>query len=123
MSEEFSLVKVNRVKDPKKLTDMEKKHIPVIKAPDSVKAKEPFTVSIKVGGIDGVEHPNILGHWINWLELYAGERFLGKVEFAPTVTTPETTFHIILEGPAELKAIEFCNLHGLWESKKKIDVK
>nr|MDO8079452.1 class II SORL domain-containing protein [Candidatus Freyarchaeota archaeon] len=123
MSEEFSLVKVNRVKDPKKLTDMEKKHTPVITSPASAKAKEPFNVSVKVGGIDGVEHPNILGHWINCVELYAGERFLGRAEFAPAVATPEVTFRVILEGSAELRVVEFCNLHGLWESKKKVDVK
>lgn len=121
MSEEFSLTKMNRPKSP--MTDMDKKHTPVITAPDSAKAKEPFSVSVKVGGIDGVEHPNMLGHWINWVELYAGERFLSKAEFAPTVSTPEATFHIILEGPTELRVVEFCNLHGLWESKKKIDVK
>lgn len=123
MSEEFSLIRINRIKDPKKLTEMEKKHTPVITAPSSAKAKEPFTVSIKIGGIEGVEHPNMLGHWINWVELYADERYLGRAEFAPTVTTPEATFHIILDGPTELRAIEFCNLHGLWESKKKVDVK
>ncbi|MEM3586686.1 MAG: class II SORL domain-containing protein [Candidatus Jordarchaeaceae archaeon] len=123
MSEEFSLVKINRVKDPKKLTEMEKKHIPVITAPDNANAKTPFTVSIKVGGIDGVEHPNMLGHWINWVELYADERFLGRMEFAPVVAKPEATFHVILDGTTELRAIEFCNLHGLWESKKKVNIK
>ncbi|MFB0563471.1 MAG: class II SORL domain-containing protein [Candidatus Lokiarchaeia archaeon] len=121
MSEEFSLTKINRAKDP--MTDMMRKHTPVITAPDSVKANEPFSVSVKVGGIEGVEHPNMLGHWINWVELYAGERFLGRAEFAPTVASPEATFHIVLEGPTELRIIDSCNLHGLWESKKKIGVK
>ena len=41
---------------------MAKKHVPVIEAPEKAKAKEPFTVKVKVGGIDGIEHPNTLGH-------------------------------------------------------------
>ena len=63
------------------LTVMAKKHTPIIEAPSKVKADEPFVVKIKVGGIDGVEHPNTLSHWVNWVALYAGERLISRVEF------------------------------------------
>ena len=117
---EFSLVELNKPKDWENLAGMAKKHVPIIEAPENVKAKEPFTVKVKVGGIDGVEHPNTLGHWINWVELYAGERLISRVEFAPEmcdgyVVTLSTT----LNEATTLNARGFCNLHGVWEGKEK----
>jgi superoxide reductase len=121
MAEEFSLTEMNRA-DPANMTDMMRKHTPVIDAPAKVKANEPFTVTIKVGGIDGVEHPNVLGHWINWVALYAGERSLARVEFAPAVSQPQTTLTIALEQSATLRVVECCNMHGVWESTKPVAV-
>ena len=122
---EFSLTELNKPKDWTKLPDMAKKHVPIIEAPEKVKAKEPFTVKVKVGGIDGVEHPNTLGHWINWVELYAGERSISKVEFAPEMCDSYVvTLNITLNETATLRAREFCNLHGVWEGKaRKVVVK
>ncbi len=117
---EFSLTELNRPEDWETLTDMAKKHVPVIEAPGKVKAKEPFTVKVKVGGIDGVEHPNTLGHWINWLDLYAGERLISRVEFAPEVSDGYmVTASVTLSGTARLRARAFCNLHGVWEGKER----
>lgn len=115
---EFSLTELNRPKDWKNLTDMAKKHVPIIDAPEKVKAREPFTVKIKVGGIDNVEHPNTLGHWINWVELYAGERWISRVEFAPEMCDGYVvSLNLALSESATLRAHEFCNLHGVWEGK------
>ncbi len=116
----YSLTKLNRPEDWTKLTDMAKKHLPTIEAPERVKAKEPFTVKVKVGGIDGVEHPNTLSHWINWLELYAGDRWISKVEFAPEITDNYVvTLNVTLEETVTLKARGYCNLHGVWEAREK----
>jgi superoxide reductase len=97
------------------------KHAPVFCIPDKVKAGEPFQVSLTIG-----EKPyeNEKEHHIQWLELYAGEIFLGRVDFTPEMTYPEFTFTIRLahEMEATLRAISRCNLHGLWESSKKIQV-
>lgn len=122
---EFSLTELNKPKQWTKLTDMAKKHVPIIKAPEEVEAKETFTVKVKVGGIDGVEHPNILGHWINWVELYAGERLISRFEFAPEICDGYfVNLNIALNGPTTLRARAFCNLHGVWEGKeRKIAVK
>jgi superoxide reductase len=115
---EFSLIEPNVPKDWKNLTDMAKKHVPIIEAPAKAKAKEPFTVKVKVGGIDGVEHPNTLGHWINWVELYAGERPVSRVNFEPEMCDGYVaTLNITLNETATLRAREFCNLHGVWEGK------
>jgi len=117
---EFSLKELNKPEDWESLTDMAKKHVPVIVAPGKVTAKEPFAVKVKVGGIDGVEHPNTLGHWINWLALYAGERVISRVEFAPEVSDGYTVnLTVTLNESATLRAQAFCNLHGVWEGKAK----
>lgn len=117
---EFSLTELNKPKDWTNLTNMAKKHVPTIEAPERVKAKESFTVKVKVGGIDGVEHPNILGHWVNWLVLYAGERLVCRVEFEPEMCDGYVVnLDIALNETATLRAREFCNLHGVWEGREK----
>jgi superoxide reductase len=117
---EFSLTKLNKPKDWTNLTNMAKKHIPTIEAPERVKAKESFTVKVKVGGIEGVEHPNILGHWVNWLELYAGERLVCRTEFEPEMCDGyAVNLNVTLNETATLRAREFCNLHGVWEGREK----
>ncbi|MFQ6081036.1 MAG: class II SORL domain-containing protein [Candidatus Bathyarchaeia archaeon] len=116
----FSLTELNKPKDWTKLTDMAKKHVPIIEAPEKVKAKEPFTVKVKVGGIDGVEHPNTLGHWINWVKLYTGERLISRVEFAPEMCDNYVvSLNVTLNETATLRARGFCNLHGVWEGREK----
>jgi superoxide reductase len=120
LSEDFSLTKLNKPTDWNNLTVMAKKHTPIIEAPETVKADEPFVVKIKVGGIDGVEHPNTLSHWVNWVALYAGERLVGKVQFGSELSDGYVvTMHVSLKESANLRAQEFCNLHGVWEGKAK----
>jgi superoxide reductase len=121
MPDDFSLTKMNRA-DAANMTDMMRKHTPVVDAPDKVSAGEPFAVAVKVGGIDGVNHPNVLGHWINWVTLHAGDRLLGRAEFAPAVTQPAATFHVTLEEPVTLQVVAYCNMHGVWASTKKVAV-
>ena len=120
MSEEYSLTKLNKPTDWTNLTVMDKKHTPIIEAPAKVKANEPFAVKIKVGGIDGVEHPNTLSHWINWVALYAGERLIARTEFGAELSDGYVvTINVTLKESATLRAQEFCNLHGVWEGKAK----
>jgi superoxide reductase len=122
---EFSLTELNKPKDWMNLPGMAKKHVPIIEAPTIVKANEPFIVKVKVGGIDGVEHPNTLSHWINWVALYAGERLISRVEFGAELSDKyEVTLSVTLSETATLRAQEFCNLHGVWEGKAaKVGVK
>ncbi len=111
--EEFTLEGMNVPTD----NDMTKKHVPDLEAPKRVKAGEPFTLKIKVGGFDGVEHPSLLGHWINWVVLYAGLRPVARVYFYPPMTDGyEVTLQITLEKTTIFVAQAWCNLHGLWES-------
>ena len=121
---EYSLTELNKPTDWNNLPGMAKKHVPIIEAPAKVKVNEPFAVKIKVGGIDGVEHPNTLSHWINWVALYTGERLISRVEFGAELTDGYVvTLNVTLAESVSLRAQEFCNLHGVWEGKtKKITV-
>lgn len=116
----FLLSEINKPEDWNNLSDMAKKHVPLIKAPEKVKPKEPFKVKVKIGGIGGVEHPNMLGHWINWVELYAGERLISRIEFAPEISDGYIVkLSAILNESTILKARGYCNLHGVWEGQTK----
>jgi desulfoferrodoxin (superoxide reductase-like protein) len=61
-----------------------------------------------------------LSHWINWVTLYAGDRWIGRAAFAPEMTDKYVvTFSVTLSESATLRAQTFCNLHGVWEGKAK----
>ena len=117
---EYSLIELNKPDDWNNLTGMAKKHVPIIEAPSEVKANEIFEVKIKVGGIDGVEHPNTLSHWINWVVLYADERLISRTEFGAELSNGYViTINVILNESTTLRVQEFCNLHGVWVGKEK----
>ena len=75
---------VNVVKDPDNMTDLEKKHLPVITAPKSVGKGECFEVAVEVGKL--MQHPNELGHHIEFVELYAGQTYLARMDFTAKTT-------------------------------------
>ena len=122
---EFSLTELNRPTDWRNLSGMAKKHVPIIESPDSAKANETFPVKIKIGGIDGIEHPNTLSHWINWVVLYAGERLVFRGEFGSELSNKYVVIvNINLKESSILRAQGFCNLHGVWEgTTKKVTIK
>ncbi|GAB6137739.1 class II SORL domain-containing protein [Halanaerobaculum tunisiense] len=99
-------------------TTLEKKHVPVIDAPDTVKQGEPFEVTLKMGEVD---HPAEDGHYIQYVELFANYYQLARTNFTPEVR-PEVTVTITLEESCTLRAYEFCNQHGQWEAAKEITV-
>ncbi|MFH1782190.1 MAG: class II SORL domain-containing protein [Candidatus Omnitrophota bacterium] len=114
---------VNVPKDKNNLVDLEKKHLPVISAPEKVKKDEPFEIAINIGGIDGVNHPNEAAHSIEWIEVYCGETFLGRASFSGGTSYGVAKFKVKLthaHGP--IKVLAKCNLHGIWENKKEITV-
>ena len=111
---------INRPMDAKNLTDLEKKHLPVIDAPSSVKAGEPFAVTIEVGKL--LKHPSEQGHHIQWIVLLSGSLTLAIVQLTPVTTNPKVTLNLTLDKTAKLRALERCNLHGEWEYTKEIKV-
>jgi superoxide reductase len=107
---------VKSAKDPANATDFEKKHTPVIKAPDTVKKGEFFDVTVEVGKV--VPHPNEPGHFIQWIELYSGDTFLARADLTPTMTDSVATLSVRLDHLHQLSAVARCNLHGAWVGMK-----
>jgi len=119
-------VGINRVKDPASKTPLEKSHAPVIAAPSSVKADEPFTVEVSVG-----EKLHVMGpsHWIGFIELSIGNEPAGRLELQPRgFLKPKAVFTVVLTkesapaGKVTLVAKQECNLHGIWEGTFDITV-
>jgi superoxide reductase len=94
-------------------------HTPVIEAPDSVKAGEPFKVTVTVGK---TPHPSLVDHAVQWIALFADEVELARVTLTPVVTRPSVTFTIALDDSTTLRALEQPNHSAAWEATKKITV-
>lgn len=121
MSDEKALFcKVNKAEDVENDSPLAKKHVPVISVPQTLKAGEYYEVKIRVGEI---EHPNEKEHFIQWIEFYVKDVYLGRFDFSPVMTKPEITIPIKLSHSgldSTLRAISRCNLHGLWEGSVQI---
>ncbi len=79
------------------------KHVPVIETGDG-------EVKVKVGS---EPHPMEEKHYIEWIELIVN----GKVyrQFLKPGDVPEAVFQVNADK-AQLKAREYCNIHGLWKA-------
>lgn len=108
---------INRVKDPKAKTLMEKKHAPLIEVPKVVRSGEVVAVTVTVGE---VPHPMGAAHYIEAIDLLAGNEPLGRFELRTVGGVAKGTFHVRLERPVTLVARQYCNLHGLWESRLEV---
>lgn len=78
------------------------KHVPVIEKTDK-------GITVKIGS---VSHPMEEKHYIEWIELVVDGNSYFK--FLKPGDAPEAFFANI--AGASIKAREYCNLHGLWES-------
>ena len=112
------------------------KHVPVIECPDSFKKSEAIRVTVTVG--KEIPHPNTTAHHIQWIDLYflpEGEKFsyqIGRFEStahgasiqgADTSTiyaSPVVSIEFKTDKPGMVMAASYCNIHGLWQSAKKI---
>lgn len=113
------------------------KHVPIIECPSEVKPGELFEVKVSLG--KAVAHPNTTEHHIRWISVYFQpdeEKFtyqVGHFEFTahgesvegpnngPVYTNHEASFSMKINKAGTLYALSLCNIHGLWESAKKID--
>ncbi len=114
------------------------KHVPVIEVNDKVKKGEFFPVIVSVG--KEIPHPNTTEHHIRWIEVYfqadaekfpyqiAGFDFTAHGESAqgPNTSTifthPEITFSFKTDKPGTIFASSYCNIHGLWQNARKIEI-
>ena len=102
------------------------KHVPHIQAPAKVKAGEAFQVTVTVG--KEVPHPNTIEHHIKWIQVYAKEEggrpvvHVGTFDLGPTFADPKVTFTAMLRKSSTLYALEYCNVHGVWDNSAKVEV-
>jgi superoxide reductase len=114
------------------------KHVPVIECPDKVVADKEFEVRISIG--KEIAHPNTTEHHIRWISLYfhsEGAKYpveIGRFEFTahgesaegpnqgPAYTSHTVTAAMRTKKPGTLHALAFCNIHGLWENSKQLNL-
>ena len=112
---------INRAADIDRPSDIEKKHLPIISAPAKVRKGEHFEVEVEVGKL--MQHPNEPGHFIQFIELYAGDTYLARMDLTPKSTCPVMKVCVSLDHVhGKLRAFERCNLHGTWENDVDIEV-
>jgi len=84
------------------------KHVPVIE-----KNEKGIKVTV---GVD--EHPMEEEHYIEWIEISTDKGSSKK--FLKPKQKPEAFFPIKIDpAKEEIKAREYCNVHGLWKSNNK----
>ncbi|WP_298435715.1 class II SORL domain-containing protein [Geobacter sp.] len=117
---------INRAKNPARKNPLEQKHVPVLKAPATVKAGKPFTVEVSIGE---QIHPMGPTHWIEFVELNVGNEPAGRADFQPRgFLHPKVTFTVVIPkeaapaGKVTLIARQRCNLHGYWEGTADVAV-
>lgn len=108
----------HRVADPSDMTDLERKHVPVIHA---ARSDEPGVLDVTVTVGEHMRHPNEPAHAIQWIELWADDMFLARCDMTPVKTVPKLTVRVDLGRSVELRALEHCNLHGTWEATEVVD--
>ena len=77
------------------------KHVPVIEIKKGI-------IKVKIGSIP---HPMLPEHYIEWIELIAGERVYKK--FLKPNDKPEAEFFI---DEKKVTVREYCSVHGLWKN-------
>lgn len=115
------------------------KHVPVIDILEEVFSGEGVKVCVCIG--KEVPHPNKTEHHIRWIDLYFhpdGEKFpihIGRAEFhahgasakgpdtSGVYTCPWAIFCFRPQKSGRIIASSYCNIHGLWENCKELNVK
>lgn len=103
---------INQARDLANMSELEKKHVPMIHVSGTPKAGEFFDVTVWVG--EELSHPNEVGHHIEFIDLYLDDRFITRCDLTWGYSEPKVTFSIKVDGPGRLRAYERCNIHGDW---------
>ncbi|MCF8105047.1 MAG: class II SORL domain-containing protein [Desulfohalobiaceae bacterium] len=115
------------------------KHVPVIECEDRVPSGELFDLKVSLG--KEVAHPNTTAHHIRWIRVYykpQGAKSVyevGSFEFTahgastegadtgPVYTNHNATCSLKVTKPGTILATAYCNIHGLWENSKEIELR
>lgn len=97
------------------------KHSPVITCTNTAVRDTKLKVNVRVGRT--VAHPNKTDHRFEYIQLWDLETLLVEVRFSNSAfgCSPimvEADFYIVPSASMRLKALGYCNKHGLWESEE-----
>lgn len=116
------------------------KHVPVIEL-DPTSAGKGEMVSVKVSVGKEIAHPNTTEHHIRWISVFflpEGEKTpiqLGDIMFeshgssteGPDTSSVYTHHEGVLtfktDKPGKVLASSYCNIHGLWQNSKDLELK
>jgi|GEM_PF-2779924 len=63
-------------------------------------------------------------HWIEWIRLEdVNGRKLGEKRFKATDPSPATAVFELPAAPDKVKALERCNIHGIWLNEAAVELK
>ena len=109
--------KDNAVKEPEdagNLTDLEKKHIPVIHVVKKCGLLEGCQdVHVNMGEIP---HPMTPEHSIGSIDFYLDKKFVARVHLTPEKLNAAAALHMKSDASGKLSVVSSCNLHGCWMS-------
>jgi superoxide reductase len=99
-------------KDESNLTELEKKHVPVITVVKKcgLIPQGCQDVHVKMGQI---QHPMQPEHYIKHIDFYIDKKFISRVILTPDKLNPAAALHMRATS-GKLSVIELCNLHGAW---------
>ncbi len=103
---------INSPKDVNNLTELEKKHIPVVKITKTcgLIPEGCQDVHVKMGEI---QHPMQPEHYIVHIDFYIDKEFISRIILTPDKLNPAGALHLKTKT-GRLSVIELCNLHGAW---------
>jgi superoxide reductase len=110
---------VNTPKDVNNMTELEKKHIPVIVLvqkcgliPEGCQ-----DAHVRIGEI---RHPALPEHYIRHIDFYIDDEFISRVTLTPEKLNPAAGLHLkTMSG--KLSAVSLCNLHGAWIKEQNLE--
>jgi superoxide reductase len=108
---------IMKPKDALNPTKAELKHLPQIKVLSNSKDAAGYNMVEITVGQSSIIHPSISTHWIDFIELYADGKLVGKSVLEAGISRGMSVFSVKLDGVKELQAKAGCNLHGIWTSK------
>jgi superoxide reductase len=100
---------INHVSDFAAAGDFEKKHTPFVTLETE---GDKTVVHVEVG--HEVPHPNGPDHYITWVEVYADGAPIARLDLFPAVSWPKFSVPVSAPAGTVIRAVEHCNLHGLW---------
>ena len=104
--------------DANNLTELEKKHVPVIALVKKcgLIPQGCQDLHVKLGEI---QHPMQAEHYINHIDFYIDKEFISRVMLTPDKLNPAAALHLKAET-GKLSAIALCNVHGAWLNSAQI---